>query len=290
VVEKQKTKLKTGISPKIERARIVYAMRNCPTRIMEPQEVVVRAIEKHGDKLAVSCSFGHCSVVVLHMALQINPNIKVVFNNTGVEYPETYAYRDLLKKEWNLNLIETKPLKSFWKCIDEYGFPLIRRKYKNKKRVYGVGTDKPKCCVFLKELPMKQACKQYRLEATLTGLRCAESSVRMFTLAQRGQYYHSSKYGELWRYHPIGFWTHRQVREYLEKNGLPINAIYKKVERSGCMPCTGFLNWETQLSKTNLKMYRIVQRMRKVDLLDNYIEFENGLADTCVQNIVLDGV
>ena len=269
------------ISEKVENSRIVYAKRNCPTRIMEPQEVVKTAIKKHGDKLAISCSFGHCSVVVLHMALQVDPNIKVVFNNTGVEYSETYAYRDLLKSLWHLNLIETQPIKPFWQCIREYGFPLIRRKYRNKKRVYGPGTDKPKCCVFLKELPMKQACEQYGIEATMTGLRCAESSVRMFTLAQRGQYYHTSKYGEFWRYHPIGFWTHKQVSEYLAENNLPVNEIYKKVDRSGCMPCTGFLDWEKQLSKTNLKMYRIVQKMRKVNLFDNYLEFENGLVANC---------
>jgi len=267
------------ISEKVERSRIVYAERNCPTRIMEPEEVVVRAIEAHGDKLAVSCSFGHCSVVVLHMALQVNPKIKVVFNNTGVEYSETYAYRDLLKRLWNINLIETKPLKTFWKCVEEHGFPLIRHCIRGGKRIEK--SQKPYCCVQLKELPMKKACKDFGIEATLTGLRCAESSVRMFTLAQRGQYYHTSKYGELWRYHPIGFWTHKQVREYLEKNNLPINEIYKKVDRSGCMPCTGFLNWEKQLSKTNLKMYRIVQKMRKVNLFDNYLEFEDSLVTNC---------
>jgi phosphoadenosine phosphosulfate reductase len=267
------------ISEKVENSRIVYAKRNCPTKILEPQEVIQKAIETHGDKLAVSCSFGHCSVVVLHMALKVNLKIKVVFNNTGVEYPETYAYRDLLKKEWNLNLIETHPLKTFWKCIEQHGFPLIRHCIRKGKRIEK--SQKPHCCVHLKELPMKKACKDFKIEATLTGLRCAESSVRMFTLGQRGQYYHTSKYGELWRYHPIGFWTHKQVSEYLAENNLPVNEIYKKVDRSGCMPCTGFLNWEKQLSKTNLKMYRIVQKMRKVNLFDNYLEFENGLVANC---------
>jgi len=284
----QKTKLKGGLSPKIERARIVYAMRNCPTEIKEPEALVREAIEKHGDKIAVSCSFGSCSVVVLHMALKVNPKIKVVFNNTGVEYPETYGYRDLLKKDWNFNLIETKPLKSFWQCVKEYGFPLIRvsasqRRKTNRKDAY----DKPSCCVYLKELPMRDACKKYNIEATMTGLRCAESGVRMFVFAQRGQFYHTEKWGSLWRYHPIGFWTHKQVMDYLHKNNIPINQIYLKgLDRSGCMPCTGFLHWEKQLSKTNLKMYRYVQKLRNVPLLDDFIELENELADKCVQNIV----
>ena len=125
---------------------------------------------------------------------------------------------------------------------------------------------------------MKKACKKFNIEATMTGMRCPESGVRMFTLAQRGQYYHTKKWGSLWRYHPIGFWNHKQVFDYLHENKIPINEIYSKgLERSGCMPCTGFLHWEKQLAKANLKMYRIVQKMRDVPLLDNYIEWEEQL-------------
>lgn len=258
------------ISPKVERSRIEYSMRNCPTPILEPQELVKRAIEKHGDKITVSCSFGSCSVVVLHMALQVKPDIKVVFNNTGVEYPETYRYRDLLVKDWSLNLIETKPVKSFWQCVKEYGFPLIRQTGAGKGKHW-----KPRCCVYLKEKPMAKACKEFNIEACLTGMRCSESGVRMFVLAQRGQYYETKKWGKLWRYHPIGFWNHKQVFDYLHDCKIPINEIYSKgKDRSGCMPCTGFITWEKQLAKANLKMYRIVQKMRKVPLLDDYIQFE----------------
>jgi len=33
-------------------------------------------------------------------------------------------------------------------------------------------------------------------------------------------------------------------------------------------------------------MYRYVQKLRNVPLLDDFIELENELADKCVQNIV----
>jgi len=208
------------------------------------------------------------------MTLALKPDVKVIFNNTGVEYPETYAYRDLLRKEWNLNLIETKPIKSFWQCVKEYGFPLLRvLHYETGK---SPETEKPKCCLFLKEIPMRQACLRHSIEAVLTGLRCSESRVRMFTIAQRGQFYLTTKWGYLWRYHPIALWTHQQVRDYLKEHGIPPNQIYLKgKDRSGCMPCTGFLHWEEQLAKANPKMYRIVQRMRKVPLLDDYLQEED---------------
>lgn len=268
------------ISAKVEASRVRYSLRNARDRdltIYEPQDLVKKAISDFGDSLAVSCSFGSCSVVVLHMALQVKPDIKVVFNNTGVEYPETYAYRDLLKKEWSLNLIETKAKKTFWQCVDEYGFPLIRGTGKGKGAHW-----KPKCCVHLKELPMKGACKELGIQATMTGLRCAESGVRMFCLAQRGQSYATKKYGSLWRFHPIGFWTRKQVWEYLESNKIPINEIYSKgKDRSGCMPCTGFINWEKQLAKANVKMYRWVQKLRKVPLLDDFLSLEEEVYRRC---------
>jgi len=262
-------------------------MRDCPTGVKEPEILVREAIERHASNIAVSCSFGSCSVVVLHMALKVKPDIKVVFNNTGVEYPETYAYRDLLKKEWNLNLIETKPYKyilhptkhkmvlaDFWNCIDIFGFPLIRSEYAWQK--HKQPSEKPQCCIYLKELPMNRACVRHGISATITGLRCSESGVRMFVVAQRGQYYHTTKWGSLWRYHPIAFWTHEQVWNYLKENDIPINQIYfKGKDRSGCMPCTGFLNWEAQLARANPKMYRYVQKLRKVPLLDDYLQAED---------------
>lgn len=276
------------ISEKVEHARIVYSLRGARGRgfkVYEPQELIKEGIERFGDQICVSCSFGSCSVVVLHLALQINPKIKVVFNNTGVEYPETYAYRDLLKKEWNLNLIETKPMKSFWQCVKEYGFPLVRSEYSWKKRKKA--SLKPECCIFLKDKPMAKAIKEHNIRACLTGLRCAESGVRMFTLAQRGQSYDTKKWGMLWRYHPIGFWSHKQVWGYLKENNIPINEIYNKgKDRSGCMPCTGFLHWEKQLSKANPKMYRYVQKLRGVPLLDDFIQLENQIFDKCGQRLI----
>jgi phosphoadenosine phosphosulfate reductase len=271
------------LSTLVEKTRIEYAKRLCPTPIREPQELIKEAIAKHGDKVTVSCSFGRCSVVVLHMALQLNPNIKVVFNDTGVEYPETYAYKQRLKAEWNLNLIETKPVKPFWQCVKEYGFPLIRSRYGYKMRVMKL--NKPECCIYLKELPLANACLRHSIHATITGLRCSESGVRMFTIAQRGQYYHTTKFCKkvgLWRYHPIAFWTQQQVIDYMNVHQIPVNPIYEKgLNRSGCMPCTGFLHWEAQLAKMNPRMYRYIQKLRKVDLLDNYFEKEDEILNVC---------
>jgi len=194
------------ISPKVEASRIRFALRRCKDKgfeVYEPEQLVKKAVDEFGDSLVVSCSFGSCSVVVLHMAIDVEPRIKVVFDDTGVEYPETYAYRDLLVKEWDLNYIETKPIKSFWKCVKEYGFPLIRQTGRSKFK-------KPQCCTYLKEKPFEKWCKANGIQATLTGLRASESGVRMLAISQVGQFYFAKR-PKIWKFHPIVFWNHKQV-------------------------------------------------------------------------------
>jgi phosphoadenosine phosphosulfate reductase len=285
---REKRRWEALISPKIEESRIRKALRDCKEHgfeVLEPLECVKKAVAQFGDSLVVSCSFGSCSVVVLHMALQLNPNIKVVFNNTGVEYPETYAYRDLLKKEWNLNLIETKPIKSFWQCVKQYGFPLYRGSYKKGDSKLGKPSfGKPKCCVYLKELPFKKFAQEHTIKATITGLRAGESRARMFAFSQFGQNYSTKKFYNIMKINPIAFWTHGQVWQYLKDNNIPINEIYLKgKDRSGCMPCTGFLHWEQQLAKTNVKMYHYVQKLRGVSLMDDFLNLEDENFNRCDQ-------
>jgi len=243
---------------KLEKLRIAKVLRDAEKRsleFLEPLECVKKAIHDFGDSLSVSCSFGKCSVAVLHMALQFKPDIKVVFCDTGVEYPETYDYMNLLAEKWHLNLIKTKPKKTFWECVKQYGFPQLRSKIK-----------KPKCCIYLKEIPFAEICKQYGIKATLTGMRAGEAGNRMFWFSEAGQNYMVKKYA-LWKFNPIALWTFEDVEKYYVENNIPRNKLYEKVERSGCMPCTGFLNWEKQLARTNPKMYLYVQRLRGQTLL-----------------------
>jgi phosphoadenosine phosphosulfate reductase len=211
------------------------------------------------------------------MALQVKPDIRVVFNNTGVEYPDTLEYKKLLTEKWNLNLIETQPIKSFWECLKRYGWPL----YRGKGNKFG-NPGKPQCCKYLKELPFKEFAETYGIKATITGLRAGESRVRMFSFGQFGQNYSTKKFYNIMKFNPIAFWNRRQVFSYLEEHAIPVNPIYSRgADRCGCMPCTGFVNWEKQLSHTNPRMYREVQRRRGVTLISDFTKFEDSIADNC---------
>ena len=228
-------------------------------KIKYSEEIVQAVLEKYRDKCAVSCSFGKDSMAVLHLGRKYKPDVRVVFANTGVEHKETLRYRTRMVEEWNLNYEEVKPIKSFWQCVDEYGLPDFRS--------HG-GT--PKCCNFLKEKPLKNCYKRHYVRAVFLGITFDESWTRRQVMIQYGAVY---KTGEgLVKAHPIAFWTTQQVFEYSELMNIPLNPIYKKLERCGCMPCTGHMGWIKQIQKTNPTMYRKIQHLKGQSLIEDWEE------------------
>ena len=233
----------------------------------QPQDVIKDGIERHGKEIAVSCSGGKDSMVVLHMALQVDPNIHVVFANTGVEFPETVRYMREMKERWDLNLTITKPIKTFFECWEQYGPPAVR----------GCGTARvPKCCIYTKEKPLGEAFKKLGLKATFTGLTAMESRQRMMLIYRyensekehngisfNGQRYYA-KYLDRWIYHPIAYWKEEEVWDYMKKNDIPINPVYLKwnglYPRCGCLTCTAYISWEERLSISHPKIYRFLKK------------------------------
>jgi phosphoadenosine phosphosulfate reductase len=52
----------------------------------------------------LTCSFQAEDILLLHLTRELRPNIPVLFLDTGYHFAETYAYRDRMAAEWNLNL------------------------------------------------------------------------------------------------------------------------------------------------------------------------------------------
>lgn len=81
------------------------------------------------DGVYVSFSGGKDSTVLLTIARQMHPDIKAVFVNTGLEYPEIVRF----VKSWD-NVDILRPKKNFKKVISEYGYPFISKEI--SERVY----------------------------------------------------------------------------------------------------------------------------------------------------------
>ena len=74
------------------------------------------------DGVFVSFSGGKDSTVLLHIARQMYPNIKAVFIDTGLEYPEI---RRFVKTFDNVEIL--RPKMSFVDVIKKYGYPIISK-------------------------------------------------------------------------------------------------------------------------------------------------------------------
>jgi len=252
----------------------------------EAQDLVRQAIKRHQERIAVACSFGKDSMVVLHMALKVDPDIKVIFENTGVEFPETIEYKEKMKKLWNLNLYETKPLKSFWECVDEYGLP-------KKRKQKGKGSNAPKCCHYLKEKPAEILQKELGVNAIFTGLQSCESRSRTLIAMRydnKKAPYMSKEYDgdivefcaqrwytkstDCWNYHPIMHWSTEDVWDYIKSEGFPMNEVYSKwggiYPRCGCLPCTAYTSWKKRLPISHPKLYRLLMEKSGQSTIESY--------------------
>jgi len=200
-------------------------------------------------RFCVSCSFGKDSVVVVYLMKQLVPDVQVVFNNTHVQPPETYKFKTKLTDEWNLNLIETHPYKqmSFWKLADKFGLPDGKKKTDN-------------CCDYLKLKPTKLLCKEKGIRQSFTGITILESFHRSYWICQRGQAYYSRR-DDLFKIHPIAYWTEEEIWGFIHENSLPYNPLYDRgYKRLGCATCTSYKDWQKQMKTLNPKMYEYLIR------------------------------
>lgn len=208
------------------------------TQLLQDAECLVQHALKEHSTPVVACSFGKHSMVVLHMVRKFRPEIKVLWNNTGVEYPDTYRFVQFIRREWKLNVIEANPARSFWDVVKEAGFPIHPRNADWK--LQRASTE---CCRQLKKKPTTKALRSLKCDLYFTGLTQYESSLRRMSARKYGKYFFSVKWNH-WKCHPVLDWTTDNIWEYHRVYGIPHNSLYDKDEvpmkggiRTGCWCC-----------------------------------------------------
>ncbi|MFM2409640.1 MAG: hypothetical protein RL481_468, partial [Pseudomonadota bacterium] len=113
--------------------------------------------------VAIVSSFGAESAVLLHLIASIDPNVPVLFLDTGKHFAETITYKEELRERLGLTALrELKPDVALLRQKDENG---LRWSY-----------DPDGCCEIRKVLPLKQALAG--LDAQFTGRKAFQSSTR----------------------------------------------------------------------------------------------------------------
>lgn len=246
------------------------------------------------DKVYVSFSGGVDSLVMLHIARTfVNKEIKAVFCNTGIEWPELAKF---VKTFDNVETIH--PKKHIKEIFEAVGFPLVGKRVSSyirevrhgnpecaltKKRLgndklYSIPLkwrfllDKPyeaseKCCQYLKKEPFRHYERQTGRKPII-GYMASESLMRENDYIKRGGC-NSFKPGKE-QSSPMSIWLNKDVWEYIHHNNIKYCSIYDslKDKRTGCVVC-GY-----GLSKDECKFSELYDRYPK--MYEWFMKLKNG--------------
>jgi phosphoadenosine phosphosulfate reductase len=167
-----------------------------------------------GGRSCITCSFQAEDVAVLHMLLQVDPGIPVLFLDTVHHFAQTYAYRDELAAKWRLNVVNLRaaePAPGLWQ------------------------TSTDACCAKHKVQPLFSALENY--DVWFTGLRRQQSPSRA-NLAEVEPFRLPSG-GQISKLSPLAHWTTKDVWHYAKAHDIPLLSLYELGYTSiGCEPCT----------------------------------------------------
>ncbi|WP_252260215.1 phosphoadenylyl-sulfate reductase [Erythrobacter aurantius] len=171
--------------------------------------------------IAIVSSFGAESAVLLHLVAQVDPNIPVLFLDTGKHFAETLEYRDLLVERIGLtNLQILSPNADDLARQDETG---LRWSY-----------DPDGCCEIRKVKPLARALENF--DASVTGRKSFQSSTR--ANLPRFELDTSDAQGRL-KINPLIDWSAQDIAAYFEEHDLPRHPLVARGFPSiGCEPCT----------------------------------------------------
>lgn len=179
------------------------------------------ALARHAGRACLTCSFQAEDMVVLHMALEFQRDLPVLFLDTGYHFPETIAYRDEMARLWNLNLINLQ----------------ARLTRERQEREFGLlyQTDPNCCCRIRKVEPLMEGLEPYEL--WITGLRREQSPTRRNLQLEELHKLPSGK--TIVKLNPLAAWTWKEVLAYATAHEIPLLPLYEQGYASiGCEPCT----------------------------------------------------
>lgn len=225
--------------------------------------ITKRALKRF-KRCCVACSFGKDSVAVMHIVIQHNPDIPIMFADTGVEMPEHYEYIKMMHKKYDLNLYIVKGKIDFWTIVKRYGLPTPRMMTKDKQFLVERGVarteSRPMCAKLLKDEPALKFYRKKGIRCVFFGIHWDDSYTRKWTIIRKGllSYHETHKH---WKCYPIGYFTKEEVFRYLKENDVPISPVYEKYGRSGCIPCTAYNGWREWMSKYFPDVYKKIMEI-----------------------------
>lgn len=190
--------------------------------VLRSKKILERTLEKHsGKRPIVSYSGGKDSLVTLHIALNSVGVDEAIFNDTGLELPETLENVDKVAELYGLRLHVASAGNRFFDSLWIYGPP---------------ARDYRWCCKVCKLTPIARTYREVTSSEiiSIVGQRKYESIQRY-----RQRYFEKSRWlPKVYLLSPILDWSALEVWLYVFKEKLPYNALYAQgLDRIGCWLC-----------------------------------------------------
>lgn len=179
---------------------------NAELRARAPQDIVRWAIAQAGGRVIVSTNFRPYEAVVLHLCVQAQPDVPVLWVDHGYNRPATYRHAETLRRQLNLNL---KPY-------------LPRVSAAHRDAVFGPvpGPEDEKALkefsAVMKLEPFQRGMRELAPTVWITALRKAQNPNR----AGLDIVSHDANFGSL-KVSPVFYFTDADMEGYLTRHSLP---------------------------------------------------------------------
>ena len=190
-----------------------------------PGEILKLALGSF-DNIAISFS-GAEDVILVDMAVNINPDVRVFSLDTGRLHAETYRLLEQVREKYKVHIEALSPeAAAVEKLVKEKGlFSFYKDGHKE-------------CCGIRKVAPLRR--KLATLDAWITGQRKDQSpGTRANVPVVEIDAAFSGADHTLYKFNPLSNWSSNQVWQYIRENNVPFNELHNKGYISiGCEPCT----------------------------------------------------
>ena len=190
------------------------------SHIVRAQAIVDGALARHVGNIALACSFGGPSgMVLLDMIAKRDASVPVYFLDTGLLFEETYALVERVRERYGIEPIAVRPELTVKQQNARYGEALWVR-------------DPDACCALRKVEPQRKFLATY--DAWITGIRRDQSASR----ATVDVVSHDEGVG-LVKIAPLANWTTNDIWSYVVAHDVPYNPLNDRGYPSlGCTHCT----------------------------------------------------
>ena len=182
-------------------------------------QTILRAsiVREWPEKLTYVSSFGAESAVMLALIADVDPDLPIVFLETGMHFPQTLDYKEEITERLGLtNVIDVQPNATEQKILDP------------TNTLWKSHTDA--CCALRKVRPLEPALKGY--SAWITGRKRFHGGARL----NLPVFEHSA---DRFKVNPLAGWTQTDVDQFFEHRALPKHPLVAQgYPTIGCWPCT----------------------------------------------------